>query len=71
MVEDSMKNIRAAKALGMKTILIKGSKEEGRILAQDAPLEEDPAVDVAFVTVEEMAEKLPDLWEDTPVFVPP
>ena len=71
MVEDSMKNIRAAKALGMKTILIKGSKEEGRILAQDAPSEDDPAVDVAFVTVEEMAEKLPGLWEEEPVFVPP
>ena len=71
MVEDSMKNIRAAKALGMKTILIKGSKEEGRILAQDAPSEDDPAVDVAFATVEEMAEKLPGLWEDPPVFAPP
>ena len=66
-----MKNIRAAKALGMKTILIKGSKEEGRILAQDAPSEDDPAVDVAFVTVEEMAEKLPGLWDTEPVFVPP
>ncbi len=71
MVEDSMKNIRAAKALGMKTILIKGSKEEGRILAQDAPSEDDPSVDVAFVTVEEMAEKLPGLWDIEPVFEPP
>lgn len=70
MVEDSMKNIRAAKALGMKTILITGSKEEGRILAQDAPSKDDPAVDVAFVTVEEMAEKLPGLWQDPPVFDP-
>ena len=70
MVEDSMKNIRAAKALGMKTILIKGSREEGRILAEDAPLEDDPAVDVAFETVEEMTTRLPGLWQDPPVFEP-
>jgi putative hydrolase of the HAD superfamily len=70
MVEDSMKNIRAAKALGMKTILIKGSREEGRILAEDAPLEDDPAVDVAFETVEEMTTRLPGLWLDPPVFEP-
>lgn len=70
MVEDSMKNVRAAKALGMKTILITGSREEGRILADDAPSADDPAVDVAFATVEEMVEKLPGLWEDPPVFQP-
>jgi len=70
MVEDSMKNVRAAKALGMKTILITGSKEEKRILPEDAPLEEDPAVDVAFATVEEMATRLPGLWQDPPVFEP-
>ena len=70
MVEDSMKNVRAAKALGMKTILITGSKEEHRILEEDAPLTDDPAVDVAFQTVEEMATKLPGLWKDPPVFEP-
>jgi len=70
MVEDSMKNIRAAKALGMKTILITGSKEEGRILEDDAPAQDDPAVDVAFATAEEMATKLPGLWQDPPVFEP-
>lgn len=70
MVEDSMKNVRAAKALGMKTILITGSKEEGRILPGDAPSADDPAVDVAFATVEEMATKLPGLWNDPPVFEP-
>lgn len=70
MVEDSMKNVRAAKALGMKTILITGSKEEHRVLQQDAPLADDPAVDVAFATVEEMAAKLPGLWQDPPVFEP-
>lgn len=71
MVEDSMKNVRAAKALGMKTILITGSVEEGRILPEDAPSAEDPSVDVAFATVEEMTTKLPGLWEDPPVFSPP
>jgi len=70
MVEDSMKNVRAAKALGMKTILITGSKEEGRILPGDAPSADDPAVDVAFATVEEMTTKLPGLWSDPPVFEP-
>jgi len=71
MVEDSMKNVRAAKALGMKTILITGSKEEGRILEEDAPSADDPAVDVALVTVEELPTKLPGLWKDVPVFEPP
>eukprot|EP00536_Pseudo-nitzschia_multiseries_P016824 jgi/Psemu1/263902/estExt_Genewise1Plus.C_12490010 len=70
MVEDSMKNVRAAKALGMKTILITGSKEEGRILPGDAPAADDPAVDLAVATVEEMVERLPGLWENPPVFAP-
>ena len=70
MVEDSMKNVRAAKALGMKTILITGSKEEGRILPGDAPAADDPSVDVAFATIEEMTARLPGLWKDPPVFEP-
>ena len=60
MVEDSMKNIRAAKSLGMKTILVvgKGRKRANRssefqkdaddaeaTKAGDAPDETDPAVD--------------------------
>jgi putative hydrolase of the HAD superfamily len=60
MVEDSMKNIRVAKSLGMKTILVvaKGRKRENRdndvqqgaddaeaTKAGDAPDETDPAVD--------------------------
>ncbi|VEU44461.1 unnamed protein product [Pseudo-nitzschia multistriata] len=71
MVEDSMKNLRAAKALGMKTVLITGTGEEGRILPGDAPSSEDPAVDAAFATVEEMVDGLPGLWRDPPVFEPP
>ena len=70
MVEDSMKNVRAAKALGMKTILITGSREEGRILPGDAPTADDPAVDVAFATIEEMTTRLPGLWKNPPVFEP-
>eukprot|EP00537_Pseudo-nitzschia_pungens_P006011 CAMPEP_0172362366 /NCGR_PEP_ID=MMETSP1060-20121228/5987_1 /TAXON_ID=37318 /ORGANISM="Pseudo-nitzschia pungens, Strain cf. cingulata" /LENGTH=357 /DNA_ID=CAMNT_0013084859 /DNA_START=69 /DNA_END=1142 /DNA_ORIENTATION=+ len=70
MVEDSMKNVRAAKALGMKTVLITGSREEGRILPGDAPEADDPAVDLAVATVEEMVERLPGLWKDPPVFDP-
>ena len=67
MVEDSMKNIRAAKALGMKTILImgKGRKQRGltsnnnATLAEatkvgDAPDDQDQAVDAAVETVAEI-----------------
>lgn len=60
MVEDSMKNIRVAKSLGMKTILIvgRGRKQNNKVggsqkgaddaeatKAGDAPDESDPAVD--------------------------
>jgi hypothetical protein len=73
MVEDSMKNIRAAKALGMKTILITGSSlsEDGRDLLGDAPSTKDPDdVDIAFQTIEEMKIKLPGLWQNPSVFEP-
>ena len=71
MIEDSMKNIRAAKALGMKTILITGIKEEGRILPCDAPLEDDPDVDVSMATIEKITTRLPGLFnQNPPVFEP-
>lgn len=80
MVEDSMKNIRAAKALGMKTILITGKRitieeeEKGtgtRILPCDSPVEDDPAVDVSMETIEEITTRLPGLFnQDPPVFEP-
>ena len=74
MVEDSMKNIRRAKELGMKTVLITGdnsSKSESlRDLSGDKPSMEDPAVDVHMQVIEEFREKLPCLWEDPPVFKP-
>lgn len=65
MVEDSMKNIRAAKALGMKTILIMGKGRKQKALNKhgmdaeatkvgDAPDDRDPAVDAAVETVAEI-----------------
>ncbi|KAG7364066.1 HAD-like domain containing protein [Nitzschia inconspicua] len=68
MVEDSMKNIRQAKALGMKTILITGSNEDGRILPQDKPEATDPTVDCSMESVEQLQLKLPGLWKTNPVF---
>mmetsp|Transcript_27874 Transcript_27874/g.67522 ORF Transcript_27874/g.67522 Transcript_27874/m.67522 type:complete len:259 (+) Transcript_27874:164-940(+) len=70
MVEDSMKNIREAKALGMKTVLITGKKEDGRILPEDRPEGNDPAVDCSMATIEEFQNRLPGLWSDPPVFEP-
>ncbi len=62
MVEDSMKNIRQAKALGMKTVLITGRDESGRILPQDKPEVTDPAVDCSMATIDELPTRLPGLW---------
>lgn len=70
MVEDSMKNIRAAKALGMKTVLITGKSESGRILPEDKPETTDPAVDCSMETIEEFYRILPGLWETPGVFEP-
>ncbi len=78
MVEDSMKNTRAAKDLGMATLLIAGigklSKDPNsgsKDLTEaaeatkpgDAPDVTDPAVDVCIETVKEMKAALPSLWE--------
>jgi putative hydrolase of the HAD superfamily len=84
MIEDSMKNIRRAKELGMKTVLITGA---GRIKDRAAgrptwsasdetvsstpgelPLENDPDVDLAIETVEELRSALPDLWASPVLF---
>lgn len=65
MVEDSMKNIRAAKSLGMKTILIMGKGRKHQALSKnaslaeatkvgDAPDDTDQAVDAAVETVAEI-----------------
>jgi putative hydrolase of the HAD superfamily len=71
MVEDSMKNIRRAKDVGMKTVLITGKSETGRILPEDKPETSDPAVDVSMQTIEEFFEVLPGLLDnEAPVFEP-
>lgn len=70
MVEDSMKNIRAAKKLGMKTILIRGKSESGRILPDDRPEANDPAVDCSMETIEEILSALPGLWQTPARFEP-
>lgn len=70
MVEDSMKNLRQAKALGMRTVLITGKEESGRILPGDAPEADDPAVDCSMGTIEEFQSRLPGLWATPPVFDP-
>jgi len=56
MVEDSMKNIRAAKELGMRTVLISGLNGD--------PIVDDPAVDLHIQTVVELRSALPGLWGD-------
>lgn len=68
MVEDSMKNVRAAKALGMKTILVAGigggdvaeASKAGK--TGDAPRAEDPAVDCCVERARDMRARLPGLW---------
>jgi putative hydrolase of the HAD superfamily len=70
MIEDSMKNIRRAKELGMKTVLITGRSESGRILPEDAPEVTDPAVDCSIATIEELASALPGLWQTPAIFQP-
>ena len=78
MVEDSMKNVRKAKELGLKTILIAGkgrkrnsaSGTAGTSASQvdDGPDEDDPAVDVCLEEVDEMRAVLPGLWDTSPTF---
>jgi putative hydrolase of the HAD superfamily len=86
MVEDSMKNIRRAKELNMKTVLVTGvgrmrknrssttsssaADEAEATKPGDAPLEDDPAVDVAIETIEELRSALPGLWKSPVVFDP-
>jgi putative hydrolase of the HAD superfamily len=98
MVEDSMKNIRQCRSLGMKTILVAGqgrlkvsSTSNGsstndnndisvqqRLSAQalaaeatkpgDAPIHDDPAVDVVIETIEDLRTAVPTLWDEVATF---
>jgi putative hydrolase of the HAD superfamily len=93
MIEDSMKNIRRAKELGVKTVLVTGADRMPKSHAtattavspvgastatnqaevtnpSDAPVADDPAVDVAIETVDEMRNALPGLWETPAMFAP-
>lgn len=67
MFEDSMKNIRAAKAMGMATVLLTGNiggdEEVDATKKKDRPDASDPAVDVVLAMVGEIKEKIPSLWQ--------
>lgn len=69
MFEDSVKNIRACKKLGMHTVLITGNDPKGKAAMRayktkggDAPNVDDPAVDVVLKTCGEIREKMPFLF---------
>lgn len=74
MIEDSMKNVRAAKALGMRTVLVTGkdaaSQDGPETLGKgdDLPQADDPAVDIVVRSVGELKTALPGLWLDPAVF---
>ena len=68
MFEDSMKNVRAAKAMGMATVLLTGmaaatGQGVDATKKADQPDAEDPAVDVTLAVVGEIREKIPSLWQ--------
>eukprot|EP00927_Polykrikos_kofoidii_P049283 TRINITY_DN43361_c0_g1_i1.p1 TRINITY_DN43361_c0_g1~~TRINITY_DN43361_c0_g1_i1.p1 ORF type:complete len:331 (-),score=57.68 TRINITY_DN43361_c0_g1_i1:117-986(-) len=73
MFEDSMKNIRACKALGMRTVLIDEGAEtrteqpaladSEAWMAGDVPMPQDPSVDVVLRNIREIRERLPELWK--------
>ena len=65
-----MKNIRRAKNIGMKTVLITGKSEDGRILPEDKPEVNDPSVDISMETIDDFFNVLPGLLESEPVFDP-
>lgn len=66
MVEDSMKNVRACHALGIRTVLVKEpsleSQSEAALLGDQAE-DDDPAVDVVISKVQDLRKALPGLWE--------
>lgn len=81
-LEDSMKNIRQCRRLGIKTVLVTGKgKLTGKITASalslaseatkpgDAPVHDDPAVDVAIEVAEDLRRAVPSLWDaSSPTF---
>jgi putative hydrolase of the HAD superfamily len=76
MIEDSMKNIRAAKELGMKTIHVSGAKmlvtesQAGSTTLDVKHLRttKDASVDVSIETIEELRDAVPGLWLNPSAF---
>jgi putative hydrolase of the HAD superfamily len=75
MVEDSMKNCRMAKSLGMKTVLITGGSQTSAATKAseatkhgDTPNKLDAAVDISMDTIKTFRERLPGLWESIASF---
>lgn len=84
LIEDSMKNIRKAKELGMKTVLVVGAgnmrelsekkiftNESDTTKSTDSPVLDDPAVDAVIETAAELRSLMPGLWQVPAVFEPP
>jgi len=66
MFEDSLKNVRGAKAIGMKTVLLLAEEpgSEGSSVGQcsDRPDAADPAVDIVMSTMGDLRDSIPSLW---------
>merc|ERR1712046_135829 len=69
MFEDSMKNIRACKAIGLHTVLIDEAAGQSAIdgseaaLLSDAAQSDDPSVDAVLQNINEIKAVLPELWQ--------
>ncbi|CAK9096762.1 unnamed protein product [Durusdinium trenchii] len=63
MFEDSMKNIRACKALGIHTVLVHEAEGGEAALLHDTPIRDDPAVDAVLKDLSETPSLLPCLWK--------
>lgn len=63
MFEDSMKNVKGAKKLGMRTVLMLASQDGSGDQSIEAPDPDDPAVDVVLSTTAELKTKLACLWD--------
>jgi len=73
LIEDSMKNIRAAKALGLRTLLVSGLGTGDASAGEatkpgDAPQVDDPAVDASVRSCAEIRAVLPGLWQTPATF---
>ncbi len=72
-VDDSMKNIRAAKALGIGTVLVTGLGTGDAAASEatkpgDAPVANDPAADAVVPSPSHMRVALPGLWRTPATF---